>query len=73
MTTNVVWPISVDNVEDLLRVKFKLEFPASIWACGMSEDGGFLLIAAEVDDSDLAKLGVDEFDIYDEEVEHLFN
>ena len=66
MTTNVIWPIEVDNVEDMLRVKNKLEYPVNVWACGLSECGGQILVAVEVDDSDLEKLGVDDFSLYEE-------
>jgi hypothetical protein len=66
MTTNVIWPIEVDNVQDMLRVKNKLEYPVNVWACGLSEGGDQILIAVEVDDCDLDKLGVDDFTLYDE-------
>ena len=66
MTTNVIWPIEVDNVQDMLREKNKLEYPVSVWACGLSDTGDHILVAVEVDDSDLAKLGVDEFTLYEE-------
>ena len=66
MTTNLIWPIDVDNVQDMLRVKNKLEYPVSVWACGLSEDGDQIFVAIEVDDSDLEKLGCDEFSLYEE-------
>jgi len=72
MSTNVVWPIAVDEVQDLVRVKFKLEFPASVWACGLSEDGDYILVAMEVDEDDLSRLGVEDIELYDEN-EFMFN
>jgi hypothetical protein len=72
MSTNVVWPIAVDEVQDLVRVKFKLEFPASVWACGLSEDGDYILVAMEIDNDDLSRLGVEDIELYNEN-EALFN
>ena len=66
MTTNVIWPIEVDGVQDLLRVKNKLEYPVNVWACGLSEDGDHILVAVEVDDCDLDRLGVGEFTLYED-------
>lgn len=66
VTTNLIWPIEIDNVQDLLRVKHKLEYPVSIFACGLSETGDHILIAVEVEDCDLDRLGCDAFSLYDE-------
>ncbi len=66
MTTNVIWPIEIDNVQDMIRVRHKLEYPVSVWACGISETGDHILVAIEIDDDDLDKLGCDEFSLYDE-------
>ena len=66
MSTNLIWPIEIDNVQDLLRVKHKLEYPVNIFACGLDECGDHILIAVEVDDGDLDKLGCDAFTMYDE-------
>jgi len=66
MTTNLIWPIEVENVQDLLRVKNKLEYPVNVFACGLSETGDHILVAVEVEDCDLVKLGCDEFTMYDE-------
>ena len=43
-TTNVVFPIGIELVEDFLRTRNKLEYPVSVWACGIDEPGEFLLI-----------------------------
>ena len=65
-TTNVVFPIGIELVEDFLRTRNKLEYPVSVWACGIDEPGEFLLIAVEMDDCDLEKFGLDEFQLYEE-------
>ena len=65
-TTNVVFPIGIEMIEDFLRTKNKLECPVSVWACGMDEIGESMLVAVEVDDCDLEKLGIDEFALCEE-------
>jgi len=56
VTKSIVWPIPAEHIEELLRIKHKLENPCSIWAAGFDNVGLQVCMVAELEDSDAERV-----------------
>jgi len=56
MSKSIVWPIPAEHIEELLRIKHKLENPCSIWAAGFDNVGLQVCMVAEMEDEDAARV-----------------